>query len=414
MNNNEKISRFFQQYKADMDAAHTARLRGNLQGARKLYRSAALALCEMANLESGETRAQRIRHAEEIIQLADTVCQSAAEESSAKPALTASGKPSAAPGNTAGKGAGKGAGKKQALDADDDDNPWTSEGVPSISFDDVVGMENVKELIRSRIINQVKYPELYNQYDIQGGTGVLLFGLPGTGKTTIARAIAHEINAPIYLAEISSILSKWVGESEKRIQQLFDKARSHPVSLIFFDDFDALGTERKEDSSHAHSNKVIVELINQMDGFRRNENTIVLLAATNKPWMIDSALMRPGRFEHHFYVPLPNHDARVMLLEKNIRNAPVEDGLDLHKVSDLLQGYNGADIGSVTSLAKMAALARTVEFRRQDEDGEAYSPITYDDFVTAAEKHRSSVDKDDIVKLKAYAAERGIALPDEL
>ena len=103
--------------------------------------------------------------------------------------------------------------------AADDDNPWKSEGIPDTTFDDVVGMEDVKKLIRTRVIDQIRYPELYSRYGIKGGTGVLLFGLPGTGKTTIARAIAHEIGAPLFTVQVSDILNKWVGESEKRIRQ---------------------------------------------------------------------------------------------------------------------------------------------------------------------------------------------------
>lgn len=389
---NERISSFYQEYKADFEAAKVAERRGNIEGARKLYRRAALALCEMAALESGETQKQRIMHAESIKSIADNLVASA-------PAV-ASG-PSAQPA---------GAPKDQQSAEDDSDNPWKSEGIPSTTFDDVVGMENVKELIRSRVIDQIKYPELYDQYGLKGGTGVLLFGLPGTGKTTIARAIAHEINAPLYTALLSDILNKWVGESEKRIRQLFDKARSTPTSLIFFDDFDALGMERQDDGNH--NNKVIVELINQMDGFHKNSNTIVLLAATNKPWMIDSALMRPGRFEHHIYVPLANHEARIVLVRKTLGSVPVDDGLDMNRVSDLLSGYNGADIVSVVNSAKVAGLQRSKDYIELGE--ERISPITFEDFAAAASAHKSSVNPDDIVRMKQYAAQRGIELPDEL
>ena len=393
MNSYDKINLYYNEYKANYEAAREAERRGNIEGARQLYRQAALDLCNMAELESGETRKQRIYHAEQIMKLANN--------------LTAP-KPSAAtlPQSGATNAQESIPAEQQAAE----DNPWKSEGIPDTSFDDVVGMEDVKELIRSRVIDQIKYPELYDQYGLKGGTGVLLFGLPGTGKTTIARAIAHEINAPLYTVLLSDVLSKWVGESEKLIKQLFDKARSAKTSLIFFDDFDSLGMQRQDDGNH--NNKIIVELINQMDGFRKNQNTIVLLAATNKPWLIDSALMRPGRFEHHIYVPLANHDARIMLVKRKLGNVPIEEGLNFNNVSQLLQGYNGADIVSVVNGAKVKALQRSKEMLSRGEQGA--SPITEEDFEQAAAAHKSSVDPQDVLKLRNYAAQRGIMLPEEL
>ena len=397
MDTNERISRYYQDYKADMEAARIAERKGNLEGARKLYRQAARSLCEMASLESGETRKERTLHAEQILAKAESLGKTAV------PAAAA-----AAP--SAGAAPARGA-QRNAAGGTADGNPWQSEGIPATTFDDVVGMEDVKQLIRTRVIDQIKYPELYDRYGLKGGTGVLLFGLPGTGKTTIARAIAHEIGAPLFTVKLSDVLSKWVGESEKLISQLFDKARETPTSLIFFDDFDSLGMERQDDGNH--NNKIIVELINQMDGFRQNTNTIILLAATNRPWMIDSALMRPGRFEHHIYVPLAGHEARIQLVKKNLGSVPTEPGLDYDRISDLLAGYNGADIVSVVGSAKLAAVQRAKETMiAQGQQGD--SPVTFADFADAAAVHKSSVKPDDIVRMKKYAAQRGIALPDEM
>lgn len=388
MNINDRISLHYQDYKAYQEDAMAAELRGNLTGARKLYRQAALALCEMAKLETGNTQLQRIEHAQELMDYADQL-------------LTAQAQPAGASGGTAGQSA------KQASDADSD-NPWVSEGIPDTTFDDVIGMEDVKKTIRSRVIDQIKFPELYEQFGLSGGTGILLYGLPGTGKTTIARAIAHEVSAPMYVVKLSDVMNKWVGESEKRIHSLFEKARSTPVSIIFFDDFDALGGERSDDNSV--NNKIIVELINQMDGFRKNTNTIVLLAATNNPWIIDSAIMR--RFEHHIYVPLANHDARIAMLQKQLKNIPTAADIDYSALSDMIKGYNGADIVAVIKNAKTAALERTKEAQRNGDN--TISPVTYDDLVSAARQHKTSVNPKDIARLREYAAGRGITLPDEL
>lgn len=388
MNINDKISLHYQDYKAYQEDAMAAERRGNLTGARKLYRQAALALCEMAKLETGNTQLQRIEHAQELMDYADQL-------------LTAQAQPAGASGGTAGQSA------RQAGDADSD-NPWVSEGIPDTTFDDVIGMEDVKKTIRNRVIDQIKFPELYEQFGLSGGTGILLYGLPGTGKTTIARAIAHEVSAPMYVVKLSDVMNKWVGESEKRIHSLFEKARSTPVSIIFFDDFDALGGERSDDNNV--NNKIIVELINQMDGFRKNTNTIVLLAATNNPWIIDSAIMR--RFEHHIYVPLANHDARIAMLQKQLKNIPTAADIDYNALSDMIKGYNGADIVAVIKNAKTAALERTKEAQRNGES--TISPVTYDDLVSAARQHKTSVNPKDIARLREYAAGRGITLPDEL
>lgn len=400
MDINEKVSRLYQTYKADYEAAKIAEQRGNINGAIALYRQAARDLCDMATMESGETKRQRTLLAEQILNKASSLSSPAPAKGEAA-VSSFSSKQQKKEGSSSGPAAGNG---------DEEDNPWACEGIPTTTFDDVVGMEDVKELIRQRVINQVLYPELYSQFNLKGGTGVLLFGLPGTGKTTIARAIAHEFNAPLYTVKGSDVRSKWVGESEKLIRQLFDKARSTPTSLIFFDDFDDLGKKRSDGNDH--NDKIIVELINQMDGFQKNTNTIVLLAASNKPWMIDSALMRPGRFEHHFYVPLANHEARILLVNKNLGDSPREPDLDMDRISDMLKGYNGADIGSVVSIVKMAAIQRTIQMQKEGRQGT--SPITYDDFVAATTSHKTSVNPEDIVQLRRYADERGIELPKEM
>lgn len=403
MDINAKISRLYQDYRADMEAARIAEGRGNIEGARKLYRQAALDLCEMASLESGETKRQRTLQAEDVFNKAKSL-----ERVQHTPQPVLSPNQPAAPDGGGNPSSSKG---KQAVNASEEDkNPWMCEGIPSTTFDDVVGMEDVKQLIRQRVINQVRYPEVYAQFKLKGGTGVLLFGLPGTGKTTIARAIAHEFDAPLYTVKGSDVRNKWVGESEKLIRQLFDKARSTPTSLIFFDDFDDLGKKRQNDGDH--NDKIVVELINQMDGFQKSTNTIVLLAASNKPWMIDSALMRPGRFEHHFYVPLANHAARILLVEKNLADVPMAPDMDMDRISDMLKGYNGADIVSVVSGVKMAAIQRTIDLKNSGKQGTSF--VTFDDFVTAVAEHKSSVNPQDIVELKKYAAERGIEMPDEM
>lgn len=392
MDVNTRINLLYQQYQADYDVAKEAQRRGNIEGARKLYRSAAKALVEIALLESGATQQNRLMQAEHIKSIADNL---------GKPPEPIPSAAANTPGQPAAQKDNPGTG---------DDNPWESEGIPDTTFDDVVGMEDVKQLIRTHVIDQIKDPELYKTYGLDGGLGVLLYGLPGTGKTTIARAISHEINAPMYVVGLSDVLSKWVGESERLISQLFDKARESEVSVILFDDVDALGSERKDDGNH--NNKIIVELINQMDGFRKNTNTIVLLASSNRPWMIDPALMRHGRFGHHLYVPLPNREARILLVRKKLGNVPVDPAMDFGMVSDLLKGYNGADISAVVNSAKVAAVQRTKALKAQGIN--QLSPVGYADFVNVTATYKSSVNANDVARLKDYARKQGLTLPEEM
>ena len=178
-----------------------------------------------------------------------------------------------------------------------------------VTFADIAGLEDVKEAIRELIITPFRRADLYKRFGMETGGGVLLYGPPGTGKTMLAQAIATEVDAAFFSVKGSDLISKYVGESEQNVKKLFKAARSLPVSVIFFDEFEVIGRARGNDLQ-PWSDKLLSELLAQMQGFEKSEGTLLVLAATNMPWTIDSALLRPGRFNRKIYVSLPDPEAR--------------------------------------------------------------------------------------------------------
>ncbi len=194
---------------------------------------------------------------------------------------------------------------------------FTSIKSTDVSFSDVVGLADVKEAVFDKIINPRKHPELYKKFNIKTGGGILMYGPPGTGKTMIAKAIAKEIGADFYSIKCSDHISKWFGETERNIRELFDKARESKTSIIFFDEIDALAVNR-DGCSSSPMQRVVPELLAQIQGINEQKkgHSMLLIAATNKLWLIDSGFLRPGRFDDKIYVGLPDTDARAELVRE--------------------------------------------------------------------------------------------------
>ncbi|MBQ5483301.1 MAG: AAA family ATPase, partial [Candidatus Methanomethylophilus sp.] len=190
-----------------------------------------------------------------------------------------------------------------------------------VTFADIAGLEDVKEAIRELIITPFRRADLYKRFGMETGGGVLLYGPPGTGKTMLAQAIATEVDAAFFSVKGSDLISKYVGESEQNVKKLFKAARSLPVSVIFFDEFEVIGRARGNDLQ-PWSDKLLSELLAQMQGFEKSEGTLLVLAATNMPWTIDSALLRPGRFNRKIYVSLPDSPAREQIVRNCLTGLP--------------------------------------------------------------------------------------------
>jgi transitional endoplasmic reticulum ATPase len=271
---------------------------------------------------------------------------------------------------------------------------FAPEEKPTVTMGDVAGLESVKKAIDEQIIRPHQNPELYARFNKQVGSGILLYGLPGTGKTMVAKAIANEIDAAFFSVKCSDILSKWVGGSEQNVKNLFDSARKYKTAIIFFDEFEAIGSKREDEESS--SKALVPEILAQMQGFKTSKNELLVLAATNRPWMIDSAFLRPGRFGIHIRVDLPDPEARMAIFKNKLGKIPCDSGLDLQKAVELTEGYSAADV-SDGFIEKMKSLA--IE-RALSGGGE--EKITNADIFKAAELVKSTVSPEDIDNLKRY------------
>ncbi len=263
-----------------------------------------------------------------------------------------------------------------------------------VTFADIAGLEDVKEAIRELIITPFRRADLYRRFGMETGGGVLLYGPPGTGKTMLAQAIATEVDAAFFSVKGSDLISKYVGESEQNVKKLFKAARSLPVSVIFFDEFEVIGRARGNDLQ-PWSDKLLSELLAQMQGFEKSEGTLLVLAATNMPWTIDSALLRPGRFNRKIYVSLPDPEAREQIVRNCLNGLPVDPGFDYAKVAEITEGFNAADVTEFCNRLKLSAIRRSIKSGGDEV-------ICMKD-VENSSSMKSSVDPRDLARLDAFS-----------
>ena len=268
-------------------------------------------------------------------------------------------------------------------------------GVPDITFDDVVGLEDVKRSVFLKAIYPRLYPELYAKYKMKVGGGLLLYGLPGTGKTMIAQAIAHETKGKFFAVRCSDIGSKWFGETEQNIRAIFEEARSYENAVLFFDELEAYAGKRRDDSAMS---RVVPEFLTQLQGVLDDEskNKLLVIAATNRPWDIDGAFLRPGRFDDKIFVPQPRKESRIEIIRKKMEGVPTKGDIDYEKIGESTNGYNGADVAYVCDKAKETALRRVIEKLEEDEG------VTMDDFDAALVAVKSSVNADDEKRMRRW------------
>ena len=268
--------------------------------------------------------------------------------------------------------------------------------VPNVTWDDVGGLEDTKERLRETIQWPLAYPQVFEQMDMQAAKGVLMYGPPGTGKTLLAKAIANESQSNFISIKGPELLNKFVGESEKGVREVFEKARANAPTVVFFDEIDSIATERGQRSGDSGvGERVVSQLLTELDGLEELED-VVVIATTNRPDLIDPALLRPGRLDRHIHVPVPDEEGRRRIFEVHTRSKPLADDVDLDDLAARTDGYVGADIEAVCREASMFA---TREFINSVEpadidDSVGNIRVTADHFDRALEEVRPSVDDD--------------------
>ena len=233
--------------------------------------------------------------------------------------------------------------------------------IPDIKWDDVGGLEDVKQELKEAVEWPLKHPETFQRLGIRPPKGTLLYGIPGTGKTLLAKAVASESEANFISVKGPELLSKWVGESEKGVREVFRKAKQASPTVIFFDEIDAIASTRSgNDTDSGVTKRVVNQLLTEMDGLEELED-VAIIAATNRPDILDAGLMRPGRFDRHIEVGEPDEEARISIFEVHTKGMPLAKDVDLKKLAKNTEGYVGADIEAVCREAAMLALRDDLE-----------------------------------------------------
>ena len=277
-----------------------------------------------------------------------------------------------------------GRGRKAVKEASggEDDSPksqWELKEKPTEKLDDVAGLDDVKQELREKVIEPFRHPEIYERFKVKVGGGILMYGPPGNGKTFVAKAIAGELDAAFFNVNASQVKDKYVGETEKNLQRLFDEAQTHERSVLFLDEVDHLLARRGN-----RKIGTVAQFLALTDGLVTNSNCMLVLAATNKPWVLDEAVVRPGRLGTHIYVGPPDAAAREAILALNMRDVPMAEDVSLADVAADTDGYSGADMAELCDRAKRAALARQLTSGAEQSVGK-------DDFNEALQKVRPSI-----------------------
>jgi len=267
--------------------------------------------------------------------------------------------------------------------------------VPNIKWEDIGGLEEVKQELREAVEWPLKYPKAFQRLGITPPKGILLYGPPGTGKTLLAKAVANESEANFIGIRGPEVLSKWVGESEKRVREIFRKARQAAPTVIFIDEIDAIAQARGSDVNRV-MDTLLNQLLTEMDGIEENSG-VVVIAATNRPDILDPALLRPGRFDRLILVPAPDEKARLEILKVHTRRVPLASDVSLEELAKKTEGYSGADLAALVREAALIALRRAVSITPKElieEQAEEFLEklrVSKRDFEEAMKKVRPSI-----------------------
>jgi transitional endoplasmic reticulum ATPase len=264
-----------------------------------------------------------------------------------------------------------------------------------LTLDDVGDMTEVKQSLTETVLWPLQYPDSFARLGIEPPHGVLLYGPPGCGKTFLVRALAGSGRLNVLSVKGAELMDKWVGESERAVRELFARARQAAPTLVFLDEVDALAPRRGQSGDSGVADRVVAALLTELDGVRPMRD-VVVLGATNRPELLDPALLRPGRLERLVYVPPPDSEARTAILRSTARNTPLADDIDLTEVAAGLDGYSAADCAALLREAALTAMRESLDA----------SVVTSAHLAAARRAVRPSLDPAQLAELAAYATSR--------
>merc|ERR1719197_1370356 len=295
----------------------------------------------------------------------------------------------------------------------------TTVQVPNVKWEDIGGLEKTKKDLIEMVQYPIEYPELYKKFGQTPSRGALLWGPPGCGKTLLAKAIATECAANFISIKGPELLTMWFGESEANVRDVFDKARSAAPCVLFFDELDSIAKSRGGSGGDGGgaSDRVINQILTEMDGMGSKKN-VFIIGATNRPDIIDSAIMRPGRLDQLIYIPLPDDGSRMAILKSNLRKSPVADTVDLPYLAKMNRGFSGADLTEICQRACKLAIRESIDadIKREkekqragattmdvDDEEDLVPEITKAHFEEAMKFARRSVSDNDIKKYEMFS-----------
>jgi transitional endoplasmic reticulum ATPase len=292
--------------------------------------------------------------------------------------------------------------------------------VPNIKWDDIGGLEDTKRNLQEMILYPIDHPEKFEKFGMQPSRGVLFYGPPGCGKTLLAKAVASECSANFVSIKGPELLTMWFGESEANVREVFDKARAAAPCVLFFDELDSIGTARGSggggDAGGA-GDRVMNQLLTEIDGVGAKKN-VFFVGATNRPELLDEALLRPGRLDQLIYIPLPDDGSRMASLKSNLRKSPVADTVDLPNLAKMTRGFSGADLTEICQRACKLAIRESIDadIKREkekqkagattmdvEEEEDLVPEITKAHFEEAMKFARRSVSDNDIKKYEMFS-----------
>ena len=281
----------------------------------------------------------------------------------------------------------------------------TLRGVPQVTYEDIGGLKDEIQKVREMIELPLRHPEIFEKLGVEAPKGVLLYGPPGTGKTLLAKAVANESNAHFISISGPEIMSKFYGESEARLREIFKEAREKAPTIVFIDEIDSIAPKREEVTGEVER-RVVSQLLSLMDGLEARGKVIVI-AATNRPNAIDPALRRPGRFDREIEIKVPDKSGRFEILQIHTRHMPLTQDVDLEKLSAVTHGFVGADLEYLCKEGAMKTLRRMLPELKLEED--KLQPeflnrlqVTMDDFENALKDVMPSAMREVYLRLRTF------------